>query len=261
MGRKLYKHWHPSQYKKVLKGEKLNFQPVKTRTEWVDGALLVPRSLLEFALREGKQKLLATYCRWRHESWDNAGFVFQHMIEGITQRKHLAWMVKNGWVRKVRYGVYQLVAAQTIARQYGTTITAALMTKEDWKDPMSAVYGAWLSCFAKTWKNKLQGYALADVLQSEHFVVAASSYLSSILGVTIRTITNWKRRSWKLYWQKESVDKVIHPLDPVKHPWERRRGGFRVVLGPSTYFRFAIPAVKTKKNGSIPRSAPQVLQG
>lgn len=247
------RHWLPSQYIEVLKGNGKSFQPVKTRTEWIGGALLVPRDLLEFALRHGKQKVLATYSRWRHENWDNAGFVFQEMLEGNTQRKHLTWMVKNGWVRKVRYGVYQLVSARTIARQYGNSVTAALMTKKDWEDPMSATFGAWLSCFAKTWKNKLDGLALSDVLQVEHFVIAATSYLSSILGVSERTIANWKRRAWQMYWQKESVRSVVHRQDTRQFAQERNRSGFRVILGPNVYYRFTIPAVKT--NGRFSRRA------
>lgn len=241
------RHWTKEEYLKVLRGERKTFQPHKYRSEWVDGALLVDRNLLEFALREGKQTVLATYCRWRHENWNNGGFVDQSMLKTNTQRIHLTWMVKNGWVRKIRCGVYQIVAMRDISKKYGTCKTAALMTLEDWEDPMSSVFGAWLSCFAKTWKNKLDGIALADALKSEHFVIAASGYLSSILGVTKRTIANWKKRAWKMYWQKESVKYVVHRDDPTDYGTERNRAGFRVLLGPNVYYRFTIPAVKTKR--------------
>lgn len=222
--------------------------PAKTRPE---GSLLVPKSMLEYALKNGVQQKLATYCRLRHETYLNAGLVFQQNLKTTTERVHLKWLLSRGWVRRIKRGVYQMVSVKTIAQRLGKARTAASMTKEDWKDPIAACFAGWLTCYARGWKNTYSGAALADEVKRSHFVIASSEMLSGILDVSDRTIHLWKERAWNFYWQKESARYVMPSSDwtagmrgGVDLGAMRLRAGYRVLLGPNVFYNFSLQTAR-----------------
>jgi len=225
-------------------------KPAKAKLARKEGTLLVDGVVLQYALSHGKQKQLATYCRLRHASYLNAGLIFQDMLKNSTERVHLSWLRKMGWVRNLRWGVYQIVSMKTIASRLGTCRTAAALSPEDWKDPIAACYAGWLTCYAKGWKNRYPA-AISDEVKRHHFVIASAGMVSRLLGVTEVTVRSWKERAWKYYWQKESVKRVL-----TEEQWSagmlggyrlgayRQRGGFRVALGPNVYYDFQLTAVR-----------------
>lgn len=247
------RRWKSSEYKELV-GQTAwpAVPPVRVFRPKEKGTLLVDRALLEFALRTGKQKQLATYCRLRHGAYANAGFVTQDMLKSTTMRLHLRWMLSQGWVRKIKTGLYQLVSMKTIARKLGSYRTAVALSLEDWdKDPLALCYGAWIACYARTWKNRYHGAAISDGLKRTHFVIASAGMIAKILGVSERVVHKWKERAWELYWQKESVKSVLPPREHsalavagYNVPAYRRRGGWRVLLGPNVYYNFQLHATK-----------------
>lgn len=250
------RRWNNSDYAKIAGVTSHSpLDSVRSPKVTKEGALLVDRAVLEFALSKGKQKQLATYCKFRHESYLNAGFVTQDMLKSTSQRMHLRWLVSMGWVRKIKFGLYQIVSMKKIARKIGGYRSAAAIALKDWeKDPIAACYGGWISCYARTWKNNYCGAAVSDDLKRAHFVIASAGMIAKILNVTERTVHYWKERAWEYYWQKESVKAVL-----PESAWYagtkggedlsrfRKRGNFRVLLGPNVYYQFALPAVKRVK--------------
>jgi hypothetical protein len=162
----------------------------------------------------------------------------------------LAFLVKIGWIRRVKLGVYQIVSARKIAA--GEFRSAAVLTQQDWnEDPIALCYAAWLSCYARTWRNPYDDVAISNALTREHFVIASVGNIAKNLGVTSRIVSHWKERAWEYYWQKESARRVLTEEQyqtGMRGGYDlrayRKRAGFRVLLGPNTYYRFQIHAVK-----------------
>ena len=250
------RRWSPKQLANI---ERDVYQPLGYTKigEVEEDSLLVDRAILEYSLANGKQKQLQTYLKLRTKTYKNAGLIFQKHLQCRKLREHLAWLLKQGWVRKLRRGVYQIVGARHIAKKLGTYRTAALISPSQIQgDPLALCYGAWIACFARTWKNNCN-VAIADGLKRTHFVIASTGYLSKKLGVSARTISLWKERAWTYYWQKETIRFAMPKMD-----WTagmiagedlvamKTRGHLKVALGPNMYFDFTIGAT-VRKHGNI----------
>lgn len=250
------RRWKNSQLKSLVGRTAFEaVQPERDFREQKESTLLVDRSVLEYAMKHGKQSQLATYCKLRHATYLNAGIITQDMLTSSAIRNHVRFLKSKGWVRSLSRGVYQIVSMKKIARMLGQTRTAAALSLADWNDdPIAVCYGAWIACYARTWKNTYNGAAISDELKRKHFVIASAGMVSQLLGVSERSVHYWKERAWELYWQKESVRYVIPQNEAVALSIAgydlgqlRKRGKYLLALGPNVYFRFKFHAVKRNK--------------